>query len=200
DDLERRVEQQDELIRKLETRIDDLEDQPAEEPPPVAAPPAKPDEGAAPSPAEEMEAKAFPQGRQSPVQRRGALDDRQEPAPRPGDFVLDPKYRGFIPVPQTVFMVKFNPKPRVDLNWNSRNPGDAPYRFGPARFPIQDTTDFDAGSEFDATANGSQIRVDLRAPMVDGNFRLYYQNDFFGDDTRHMRYRLQHFYGQYNGF
>ena len=32
-----------------------------------------------------------------------------------------------------------------------------------------------------------------------GNFRLYYQNDFFGSDTSQMQYRLQHFYGQYYG-
>jgi hypothetical protein len=40
----------------------------------------------------------------------------------------------------------------------------------------------------------------MRAPIMDGNFRLYYQNDFFGDDTSHMKYRLQHFYGQAYGF
>jgi hypothetical protein len=147
-----------------------------------------------------MEAKVYPKSKQTPVQNRGALEDRQEAAARPGDYVLDPQYRGFIPVPQTVFMVKFNPKPRVDMNWNSRNPGDGPYRFIPARFAIEGTPDFDAGSQFDMTANGSQIRVDMRAPMLDGNFRLYYQNDFFGDDTSHMKYRLQHFYGQAYGF
>jgi len=46
-------------------------------------------------------------------------------------------------------------------------------------------------------SNGSQIRLDVRAPSMPGNFRVYYQNDFFGSDTSQMRYRLQHFYGQY---
>ena len=147
-----------------------------------------------------MEAKVYPKAKQSPVENRGTLEDRQEAAARPGDYVLDPQYRGFVPIPQTVFMVKFNPKPRVDLNWNSRNPGDGKYRFVPARFPIEGTPDFDAGSQFDMSANGSQIRVDMRAPIMDGNFRLYYQNDFTGDDTSHMEYRLQHFYGQAYGF
>src|SRR5688572_15955001 len=179
DELERRLEQQDEVIRDLESRLDEIEGVPAT--PPVGAPPEE-DTGEAPSPAERMEAKVYPKAKQNPVENRGTLEDRQEAAARPGDYVLDPQYRGFIPVPQTVFMVKFNPKPRVDVNWNSRNPGDGPYRFIPARFTIQDTPDHGAGSQFDMSANGSQIRVELRAPIMDGNFRLYYQNDFFGDD------------------
>ena len=113
--------------------------------------------------------------------------------------MLDPKFRGFIPIPNTVFMVKFNPKPRLDLMQTLRNPGDSRYRFAPALFAIEDTPGFDAGTQFDASANGSQIRVDLRAPALDGNFRLYYQNDFTGDDGSHMEYRLQHLYGQFLG-
>jgi hypothetical protein len=96
-------------------------------------------------------------------------------------------------------MVKFNPKPRLDLMQTLRNPGDSRYRFAPALFPIENTSDFDSGAQFDAGANGSQIRVDLRAPSLGGNFRLYYQNDFFGEDTQHMQYRLQHLYGQFHG-
>jgi hypothetical protein len=195
--LEQRVEQQDETIRKLENRIEELEEAPPK-PPPVAAPPTKVDPETANS-AEEIEAQLFPETRQSPVENRATFDDHQEPAARPGDLVLDPKYRGFIPVPRTVFMVKFNPKPRLDLMETMRNPGDSRYRFAPALFPIENTTDFDTGAQFDAGANGSQIRVDMRAPALGGNFRLYYQNDFFGEDTRHMRYRLQHLYGQFHG-
>jgi hypothetical protein len=111
---------------------------------------------------------------------------------------MDPSYRGYIPIPATVFMVKFNPKPRLDMMFTTRNPGDAKYRFAPVLFPVQSEPDF-GGEQFNGTANGSQIRVDMRAPSLPGNFRLYYQNDFFGDDTRQMRYRLQHFYGQYYG-
>ena len=44
------------------------------------------------------------------------------------------------------------------------------------------------------------MRLDVRAPDMAGNFRFYYQNDFFGDDQRDMRYRLQHIYGQLYGF
>lgn len=198
-DLEQRVEQQDKVIRNLEKRIDELEEGSPKAPPPVAAPPASKKDKGAPAAAEDIEAKMFPAGHQTPVENRGTFDDHQEAAARPGDYVLDPKYRGFIPVPNTVFLVKFNPKPRLDLMETLRSPGDARYRFAPALFAIENTSGYDAGAQFDASANGSQIRVDLRAPALDGNFRLYYQNDFFGSDTSHMQYRLQHFYGQYLG-
>jgi hypothetical protein len=197
DQLEERVEQQDEVIRDLEQRLEELEGSPAQEPPPVAAPPEE--RSGLPASAEEVEAQMYPDAKQSPVENRGTFEDRQEAAARPGDLVLDPQYRGYIPIPRTAFMVKFNPKPRLDLMWTHRNPGDSRYRFAPALFAIEDTDDFDAGSQFDMGANGSQIRVDLRAPALGGNFRLYYQNDFFDDDTSHMGYRLQHLYGQFHG-
>ena len=205
DQLKRLLEEQEKAIRALKSRIDELESRPAaaperaEEEAPVAPPPVVREPGAAPAPAEEAEAVAFPRTQQSRVADRDNLDDRQEAAARPGDYVLDPTYRGFIPIPRTVFMVKFNPKPRLDMMLDNRNPGGAPYRFAPARFAIEDTQGFGGGSEFNATSNGSQIRVDMRAPSLSGNFRLYYQNDFFGSDTKQMQYRLQHLYGQYHG-
>jgi hypothetical protein len=46
------------------------------------------------------------------------------------------------------------------------------------------------------------LRLDVRAPEMGGNFRFYYQNDFFGSgsDTGDMKYRVQHIYGQLYGF
>src|SRR5262245_3876799 len=45
-------------------------------------------------------------GHASPVADRSAMRDYQEGAPRPKDYTLDPKYRGFIPVPNTGVLVK----------------------------------------------------------------------------------------------
>ena len=202
--LKKLLEQQEQSIRELKSRIQQLEGRTAPaaakakpaQPPAVAAAPEPARTGAAPSPAEEAEAKIF--GQPSPVKDRHNLDDRQEAAARPGDYVLDPAYRGYIPIPRTVFMVKFNPKPRLDMMFTTKNPGDARYRFAPALLPLEGSPEF-GGEQFDATANGSQIRVDMRAPSQPGNFRLYYQNDFFGSDDAQMRYRLQHFFGQYYG-
>src|SRR6185369_229712 len=135
---------------------------------------------------------------QSPVEYRANFDDKQEAAARPKDYTLDPQYRGFIPIPRTVFMIKFNPKPRVDFTLDSDNSGDD-FRFVPAKIPLEGTQDHGGGAHFNANANGSQLRLDMRAPSLGGNFRFYYQNDFFGSDTKNMQYRLQHLYGQYYG-
>jgi len=55
------------------------------------------------------------QGRVSQIKDRPAMDDQQEAAPRPNDLTLDPKYRAFVPIPNTPVLIKFNAKPRVDF-------------------------------------------------------------------------------------
>jgi hypothetical protein len=46
------------------------------------------------------------------------------------------------------------------------------------------------------TAKGSQLSIDVRAPELPGNFRFFYNNDFFGGGSG-MAYRLRHLYGQF---
>jgi hypothetical protein len=138
-------------------------------------------------------------GEQSPVTYRGALNDQQEAATRPRDFTLDPKYQGFIPIPNTPALIKFNAKPHLDVITDNENAGSR-HRFVPALFPLEGTPDYGGGPLSTVSANATQLRLDVRAPELGGNFRFYYQNDFFGDDAKDMRYRLQHIYGQFHGF
>src|SRR5262245_26814163 len=67
-------------------------------------------------------------GSKSPVEYRGTLNDQQEAAPRPRDYTLDPQYRGFIPIPNTPALIKFNAKPHLDLTMDNKNAGSK-YRF-----------------------------------------------------------------------
>ncbi|MCX6349300.1 MAG: DcaP family trimeric outer membrane transporter, partial [Candidatus Aureabacteria bacterium] len=136
------------------------------------------------------------EGAASPVKARLAYDDHQEAAPRPDDLTLDPKYRGFIPVPHTEVMIKFNAKPRVDLTWDPQNTGNDD-RFVTADIPVEGDAGKGGGARFNLNGKGSQIRVDVRAPQVPGNPRFYYQNDFFGSGGGNFPYRIQHLYGQY---
>jgi hypothetical protein len=140
-------------------------------------------------------------GQQSPVTYRGALNDQQEAASRPRDFTLDPKYQGFIPIPNTPALIKFNAKPHLDMTLDNRNAGNQ-NRFVPASFPLRGSDDYGGGEQFNMNANATQLRLDVRAPELGGNFRFYYQNDFFGSgsDTGDMKYRVQHLYGQLYGF
>ena len=138
---------------------------------------------------------------QSPVTYRGALNDQQEAASRPKDYTLDPQFQGFIPVPNTPALIKFNAKPHLDMTIDNKNAGNH-NRFVPASFPLQGSPDYGGGEQFRMNANATQLRLDVRAPELGGNFRFYYQNDFFGSgsDTGDMKYRIQHVYGQFYGF
>jgi len=55
------------------------------------------------------------EGHASEVTQRPAINDQQEAAPRPNDLILDPKYRGFVPIPNTPVLLKFNAKPHLDF-------------------------------------------------------------------------------------
>ena len=149
----------------------------------------------------EKAAEGQPIGEKSPVTDRGAMNDQQEAASRPKDYTLDPTYRGFIPVPNTPALVKFNAKPHVDMTSDNKNAGNQ-NRFVPAMFPLQGDPNYGGGEQFHANANATQLRLDVRAPEMAGNFRFYYQNDFFGSgsDTGDMKYRVQHLYGQIYNF
>ena len=140
-------------------------------------------------------------GHKSPITYRGALDDKQEAASRPKDYTLDPKFQGFIPIPNTPVLLKFNAKPHLDMTSDDKNAGNQ-NRFVPAVFPLKGDPDYGGGEQFHVNANATQLRVDVRAPELGGNFRFYYQNDFFGSgsDTGDMKYRVQHLYGQFYGF
>jgi hypothetical protein len=137
-------------------------------------------------------------GKASPVAQRDNLNDQQEAAPRPSGQTLDPKYRGFFPIPNTPVIIQFNAKPRVDAMEDNRNSGNAD-RFVTATIPMKGTPGYGGGEQFNMTAKGSSMGVDVRAPDMPGNFRFYYNNDFFGSGSG-MAYRLKQMYGQLYNF
>jgi hypothetical protein len=133
-------------------------------------------------------------GHASPVGDRNNMSDQQAAAPRPGDQTMDPKYRGFFPIPNTPVIIQFNAKPRVDMMQDNQNSGN-PDRFVTAQIPMKNTPGYGGGEQFNMTAKGSSMGVDVRAPDMPGNFRFYYNNDFFGSGSG-MAYRLKQMYGQ----
>lgn len=190
------IEELKRSIEQLQKRVNELEGEKPVAAPAAPVPPAATEEtDEITSPAEEMEAKMAAEEGRHRIRYRGNFDDKQEAAPRPEEFLYDQEYRGFIPIPRTVFLVKFNARPRVDMTLDTDNTGDD-FRFVTAFIPVKGTPQHGGGAHFNANSNGSQLRVDVRAPSLTGNFRFYYQNDFFGSDTANMRYRLQHLYGQ----
>ncbi len=132
-------------------------------------------------------------GMASPVPDRGSLNDQQTAAPRLDNDTLDPKYYGFFQIPNTPAIIQLNAKPRLDAMADTKNTGN-PDRFVTATIP---TTGGGGGGQFNMTAKGSQLSVDVRAPSMPGDFRFYYQNDFFGSSGGAMPYRLRQLYGQF---
>ena len=136
-----------------------------------------------------------PAGQQSPIQERDNLKNEQLAAPRAGTQTFDPKYVGFIAIPNTAVMIKFNAKPRVDLTIDNHNAGDD-NRFITARIPVSSDPDHGGGAIFNINAKASQLSVDVRAPDVIGAPRFYYENDFFGSGPGEFPYRIRQLYGQ----
>src|SRR6185436_5585636 len=132
----------------------------------------------------------------SEVTARDTLNDYQEAAQRPGSLTLDPKYKGFIPIPNTPAFIKFNAKVRVDSTFDNQNSGNND-RFTPALIPVESQANRGGGSHFNVNSRGSSLSVDVRAPDLPGDPRFYYNNDFYGGGVNDgMGYRLKHLYGQ----
>lgn len=157
-------------------------------------------EGAASAPASDQTVTIAPtavtiRGRASEIKDRPAMDDQQEAAPRPDDLTLDPKYRGFVPIPNTPVLIKFNAKPRVDFTDDPQNTGN-PDRFVTALIPVDGDFFQGGGNQFNVNAKGSQLSLDVRAPELPGSPRFYYQNDFFGSGGGELPFRVRQLYGQ----
>jgi len=199
DKLKETVKSMEQTIEQMKQKIADLEKQRAQAP---AVASTNLLEAKSPS-IQTMEkvAEGQPIGEKSPVTYRHTLNDQQEAATRPKDYTLDPTYHGFVPVPNTPVLIQFNAKPHLDMTSDNKNAGNQ-NRFVPAMFPLQGDPNYGGGEQFHMNANASQLRLDVRAPELGGNFRFYYQNDFFGSgsDTGDMKYRVQHLYGQFYGF
>ena len=182
--LKATINQMQKTIEKQNQRIEELEKAKAA-PAPVVAQPVK-----------EVPAVVEITGTPSPVTPRGALSDQQEAAPRLGELTLDPKYHGFIPIPNTNVLIKFNAKPRVDMTIDDENAGDD-NRFITAKIPVDGEPRQGGGSRFNINSKGSQFRIDARAPHVEGSPRFYFQNDFFASGNSDLNLRIQHMYGQF---
>ena len=191
DQLKSDMQTMQQNMTEMQKKIDELEKEKAE-----AAEAQSAMEKSSPS-IQEMEKVAAGQdiGTNSPVASRESFNDQQTPAQRPGELTQDPKYRGFVPVPNTPVLVKFNAKPRVDFTSDSQNSGN-PDRFVTAQIPVRGQLGYGGSEQFNVNTRASQLSLDVRAPEMPGNLRFYYQNDFFGSGSG-MQYRVQQLYGQF---
>jgi hypothetical protein len=182
--LKKSVEQMQQTINTLNQKIEQLERERQQE---KAAAAAQPSVAAAP-PAEAAPISPEPQTASEAVETVLTSQGIGPQAP------VDPKLRGFVHIPNTGVMLRFNAKPRVDFTYDTGNAGDD-NRFITAKIPVAGDPTKGGGPVFNANSKGSQLIVDVRAPDVAGSPRFYYQNDFFGSGSAEFNYRIQHLYG-----
>jgi hypothetical protein len=203
DELRATVQSMQKSMEQMQKKIADLERENHNQKHQTAASRAAPAavaEGPASAPVSDQTVTIAPtavtvEGRASEVRQRPALDNQQEAAPRPNDLTLDPKYRGFVPIPNTPILIKFNAKPRVDFTDDPQNTGN-PDRFVTAQIPVEGDFFKGGGNQFNVNARGSQLSIDVRAPELPGSPRFYYQNDFFGSGGGELPFRVRQLWGQ----
>ncbi|HVO25681.1 MAG TPA: DcaP family trimeric outer membrane transporter [Candidatus Margulisiibacteriota bacterium] len=178
--LKKTLQQMQKTIDEQNKKIQEIEKKQAAAPPPATAAPAAAAEVTEPA---------------SPIEHRPALNDQQVPAPRPGDLAVDPKMRGFFPIPYTKVLMRLNAKPRVDFTYDPKNTGNND-RFVTAQIPVAGDPNEGGGPVFNANSKGSQLSLDVRAPEIAGSPRFYFQNDFFGSGSANFNFRVQHIYGK----
>jgi hypothetical protein len=141
----------------------------------------------------------IPAGHMSPVPYENAFQDRQMAAPRLDDYTMDPEFNGFIPIPNTSVLVKFNARPRLDITWDNREPGDED-RFVTAKIPLRGMSNYRSNNNFNMNSRASSLSFEARAPGRPGDPRFYYENDFFGSGDNEYEYRIKHLYAKVYNF
>ncbi len=190
--------QQEEAIRKLETRMDELRTQMTQIQSELDAirgtklprtgsivstpPPPLPQV----TPQQQLEAA----GKATQDHQTFAQDE--EDAPRIYNAPLEPEEPGFFLLPGTRTMLRLDGFARTDFIYDPRNPtlGDS---FVPSTIPIPAVS---TAGNFTASIRGSRAMADFRIPVGDrGAARTFIQLDFFGPNGTTAP-RLRHFYAQ----
>lgn len=130
---------------------------------------------------------------------RESFNDKQEAAPRPYELTIEPEYQGFIPIPHTHAMIRFNAQPRIDLTNDSNYAGNV-NMFVTSAIPVTGEIAKGGGYQFNMNGQGSRLTMDVRAPKTSGTPRFYYENDFAGTGNAYFNYRVRHLYGAFYGF
>lgn len=192
------VTTQEDTIRKLQTRMDELGAQMAEIKSELNA-----IDGAKLKPTGSIVSTPHPALPQlTPQQREEAIgkatsehhtfNEDENDAPRLDNAPLDPEEPGFFLLPGTRTMLRLNGSARTDFIYDPRTSalGDS---FVPSSIPIPSVS---GPGNFIASIRGSRAMADFLIPVGDrGAARTFIQLDFFGTNGATAP-RLRHFYAQ----
>jgi hypothetical protein len=147
-------------------------------------------------PTAELPARAMPTATTA-IRDADTFADLQQAAPRPNNAPLDPKLKGFIPIPGTDTMFKIGGSARIDAIVDLQNNGN-PNQFVPSTIPVPGEFGWDGGERTSLHAKATRLSLELRRPAgSSGSLRIFSEYDFFDDSTSNaMKFRVRHFYGQ----
>jgi hypothetical protein len=190
----------DEVVRKLQTRMDELKAQMAEiqseldaiHPTAAKLPPAGSVVSTPPPPIVELseEQKKESVGKATSEHQTFAQDE--EDAPRLYNVPLEPTEPGFFLLPGTRTLMRLDGSARTDFIYDPRN-SSLIDSFLPSSIPIPEVSDH---GNFIASIRGSRVMADFRIPVTEkSEARTFVQLDFFGANGATAP-RLRHFYAQ----
>ncbi len=201
--LKSTVKAMDQTIQEMNRKIAEMEKQKAAPPstPTAKSEPAVPGVPPATHPgasplltAEAAKSNLADETTQIPYQ--DTMSEDQLSAPRPGNAPLDPSYQGFMQLFGTKTWIRLGGYAKLDMIADSTKVGN-PNMFITGRIPVEGETDHGKDEHFAMHAKQTRLNLELRSPTPLGSLKIYYENDFFGNNTEpSMDYRLRHFYGQ----
>jgi hypothetical protein len=189
---------QQEAIRKLETRMDELRSQMTQIQSELDAirgakvPPTGSIESTPPHPSLQLspEQKLEAVGEATSAHRTFAQDE--EDAPRLYNAPLEADYPGFFLLPNTRTILRVDGSARTDFIYDPRT-SVLIDSFLPSSIPIPSVS---GPSNFITSIRGSRVSADFRIPVGDKQLaRTFFQLDFFGANGATAP-RLRHFYAQ----
>jgi hypothetical protein len=120
------------------------------------------------------------------------FSEESEPVPRLFNAPLEPTLPGFFVLPGTQTMLRINGNLKTDVMFDPRPAGFAD-SFIPSTIPVPQTS---STNNFNASVRESRFSADFRIPVSNiGTARTFIQFDFFGSNGATTP-RLRHFYGQ----
>jgi len=190
--------QQEEAIRRLETKMDELRSQitQIQSELDTIRGTKLPETGsivsAPPPPIFQLPPQEQAESIGEATSRHHTFAEDEEDAPRLYNAPLEPTYPGFFTLPGTRTILRLDGSARTDFIYDPRE-STLSDSFIPSSIPIPSVTDT---GNFLASIRGSRIMADFRIPVGDhGLARTFVQLDFFGANGATAP-RLRHFYAQ----
>jgi hypothetical protein len=202
--LKSAVKSLEQTVQELNRKIADLEKQPRVAPPPAQpVPPPEATPGVPPPthPGADLKPKALPPADEladatTQIPYQDSVKEEDLGAPRPGNAPLDPTYQGFMQLFGTKTWIKLGGYAKLDMIADSTKVGN-PNMFITSKIPVEQEADYGKDGHFAMHAKQTRLSLELRSPTKLGSLKIYYENDFFNNNTEpSMDYRLRHFYGQ----